>query len=176
MANEEYYEMAKSGTLPVDFADWGMVDTEGEVDGWTVAHAVARAGMPMPKNFNRWGIATRDGYTVAHAYAYQGFFLDEWTCETLALADNDGTTVAHAFLHAPMKIHGNDFARELANCVKRSAGCSDRDIWLLEDNNGWTVAHQAASIGCIPDVGFDYWDVEDNRGKTVRDVYNEYCD
>jgi hypothetical protein len=42
----------------------------------------------------------------------------------------------------------------------------------LADNNGWTVAHEAANWGNLPE-DFNRFDLEDNDGKTVRNAVNE---
>jgi ribosomal protein S18 acetylase RimI-like enzyme len=44
--------------------------------------------------------------------------------------------------------------------------------WDLADNEGWTVAHEAAFYGHLPE-GFDQWGLKDNDGKTVEDVLRE---
>jgi hypothetical protein len=44
--------------------------------------------------------------------------------------------------------------------------------WELADENGRTVAHEAAEFGKLPE-GFDMWHLADKNGKTVRDLYNE---
>jgi len=48
----------------------------------------------------------------------------------------------------------------------------DFDRWDLADNDGYTVAHVAAESGHLPS-GFDRWDLADKRGRTVADVVAE---
>jgi hypothetical protein len=40
------------------------------------------------------------------------------------------------------------------------------DRWELADKDGWTVAHEAASLGKLP-PGFSRLDLADNKGRTV---------
>jgi hypothetical protein len=44
----------------------------------------------------------------------------------------------------------------------------------MADNRRWTVAHEAARKGWLP-PGFDAWDLRDNEGVTVRDVFVNPC-
>ena len=42
-------------------------------------------------------------------------------------------------------------------------------LWGLDNEDGWTVAHEAAGRGHLPE-GFDQWGIEDNDGRSVADV------
>ena len=42
--------------------------------------------------------------------------------------------------------------------------------WRVADNTGWTVAHEAAKHGILPD-DFDQWDIADENGWTVEQEY-----
>jgi hypothetical protein len=46
--------------------------------------------------------------------------------------------------------------------------------WILADENGWTVAHEAAYQGEVFSKNFKGLDWSDNNGVTVREVANEF--
>lgn len=46
---------------------------------------------------------------------------------------------------------------------------TDFDRWGLVDENGWTVAHEAAEQDALPD-DFDQWEISNDKGWTVAHV------
>jgi hypothetical protein len=100
---EMYERLARQGTLPANFDQWGLDDG----DGWTIAHAAAQWGR-LPKYFNQWDLADSDGRTVAHIAAANGSLpvdFNQWD-----LADSDGWAVAHVAAineHLPADLPSN---------------------------------------------------------------------
>jgi hypothetical protein len=66
MSNENFFEMAKAGTLPADFTQWEL-----EHEGISVAHVAAKFGH-LPVVFDKWEIKDKDGFSVAHVAAGRG--------------------------------------------------------------------------------------------------------
>lgn len=52
--------------------------------------------------------------------------------------------------------------------------CRAYDLWDLADDNGWTMAHQAAKYGHLPEQYFFGWNLRDNNGVSVREVADEF--
>jgi hypothetical protein len=48
----------------------------------------------------------------------------------------------------------------------------DFDQWEISNDKGWTVAHVAAAEGCLPN-GFNLWHLANNKGWTVAHVAAE---
>jgi hypothetical protein len=42
--------------------------------------------------------------------------------------------------------------------------------WRVQWDNGWTLAHEAASGGSLPE-DFKFWWLRDDRGVSVKDVH-----
>jgi hypothetical protein len=49
---------------------------------------------------------------------------------------------------------------------------ADFNQWALTNNNGWTVAHEAAERGDLPS-NFDQWDLTNDKGVRVSDIAKE---
>ena len=56
--------------------------------------------------------------------------------------------------------------RELFKQARDGTLPTDFDRWDLADEQGWSVAHEAAHCNNLP-RGFDQWDLADYRGWTV---------
>jgi|GEM_PF-1912106 len=138
---------AVNGNLPQGFNKWDLKDNKSK----TVAHVAAEHGnLPEDFDWKRYGLMRdNEGRTVYHAAA-EGGCLPEWFHEW-NMADEDGWTVAHfAAYHVNIPEHF-DWQR----------------FGRMRDNiYGETVYHEAASSKCLPQW-FDEWDIADNNGKTV---------
>jgi hypothetical protein len=93
---DKYAKLAKEGTLPAAFSQWGLADEYG----WTVAHWAAFHG-DLPADFTLWDLADKNRYTVAHAAAVYGHLPEDFT--HWGLANNDGLTVLHQLLSSIAK-------------------------------------------------------------------------
>jgi hypothetical protein len=191
----EYFAMAKEGTLPADFDQWDLTFNpnlprprgtnmyENQLAifeysatascGTTVAHIAARNGH-LPKDFNRWEIADKRGTTIAHEVIRQTKKVPKGlTC--WEMADETGWTVAHEVAFSaklPRSFTRWDLADNtgwtVAHAVAEQRAMPKRfNQWALADQDGCTVAHIAAWHDRLP-PDFDQWDLENNDGKTVR--------
>jgi hypothetical protein len=127
--------------LPEGLERW---ETAGP-GGYSVARAAAGAGK-LPGCFGRWEITDGKGWPVAHEAARPaklpaGFKGGD-------LADCRGKTVTH-IAFASCKHFSKNFA-----------------LWDMTDNNGWSVAHEAAMNERLP-WGFSLWDLAESSGRTV---------
>jgi hypothetical protein len=85
---DKHAELAKDGTLPADFNQWGLADKYG----WTIAHVAAAHGH-LPEDFKQWGLTNKNGRTVAHSAARHGHLPSDFS--RWGIADDSGWTVAH---------------------------------------------------------------------------------
>ena len=60
--------------------------------------------------------------------------------------------------------------RELFNQARDGTLPPDFDQWDLADEQGWSVAHEAAAAQHLP-PDFDRWELADMDGYTVRDAH-----
>ncbi|SMP76268.1 hypothetical protein SAMN06295888_12350 [Desulfonatronum zhilinae] len=153
------HEAASRGNLPISFSNWEWADERGR----TVAHQAARGtfGGNLPDGFDRWELADNEGWTVAHMAAIEGNLPDSFN--NWELVDVHGNTVAH--IAAGRQDFGY-FAQ----------GLPENFDWerygILANNEGRTVAHEAAEHGHLP-LDFDFGrfgNLADNKGRTVRHV------
>ena len=69
----------------------------------------------------------------------------------------------------------DEYVGEMMELLKeRKMPCPYYEHWGLSDEHGWTLAHQAAKYGHLPEAGI-FWNFKDNNGVTVREVANEYA-
>jgi hypothetical protein len=68
----------------------------------------------------------------------------------------------------------DEYISEMMELLKeQEMPCPYYGHWVLADENGWTLAHQAAKYGHLPAIGFHEWSLKDKDGVTVRDVAKE---
>ena len=167
---------AKCRHLPEDFDQWDLVNNEGRTvahvyiqfyeqlpyegidltkvtnDGSTIAHAAAYYGC-LPKGFNQWDLADNKGKTIVD------YFVNRHSASVPEWFDQWGVIVEDPVYNKPITI-GHFLARQ----KRLPEGFSQ---WELADNNGWTIAHEAARVGKLPVKSFQNWTLADNKGWTV---------
>ncbi len=141
---------AEHGNIPKDF-DWERHGLMRDNEGRTVYHSAAEGGC-LPEWFDRWEIADEDGFTVAHFVAYHNNIPGNFDWERYGMMRDGkyGETVYHEAASSkglPEWFHG----------------------WDIADNNGKTVAHNAALRRALPrDFDWEkYGLMRDNEGRTV---------
>lgn len=167
------------GLLPEGFSDWDVPDRAGIP---LAVHAV-RQGLALPPDFRDWGLADPDGTPLALIAAERGT-LPDWF-DDLSIRDSKGRTFWHVLAkgHVPRKgeipdtetlkiadADGRTVAHELVRHVTLP---SSFDGWLLADDKGVTVAHEAALSAHIPqdlDADWEGWLLADGQGRTVAGI------
>lgn len=68
----------------------------------------------------------------------------------------------------------SEYISEMMELLKeQEMPCRHFGYWDLADENGWTLAHQAAKYGHLPVSDFHEWNLTDKNGVSVRDVAKE---
>ena len=140
----------------------------GQKTHYSVAHMAAAKGL-LPGDFHDWEIHNEEGATVAHTAAMHGTLprgFKDWD-----LRDTSGWTVLEIALeyghYTAEQISGQE-QFEKAMVALENTGALPDGFTALDacDDNGFTVAHEAAYRGCLPE-GFDGWHWADKKGRTV---------
>lgn len=155
---------AVNGLLPKNFSDWDVLDEEGA----TVAHTAAMHGT-LPRKFKDWDLRDTSGWTVleiAEEYGHYSFaqlLKDRQFEDAMSSLENSGVLPEGFTALDVCDDNGFTIAHEAAY-----RGCLPEgfDGWHWADKKGRTVAHEAASAGLLPE-GFDQWNLADENGWTV---------
>ena len=155
--------------IPAQFVDHGLWKL-GAGTPYSVAHAAAVKGF-LPKGFKDWNILDEEGATVAHTAAMHGTLpprFDEWD-----LRDTSGWLVfeiAEEYGHySAEQIWKQARFYEIMDHLETAESLPDNfksDDLALCDDNGFTIAHEAAYKGLLPE-DFRDWHWADKNGRTV---------
>jgi hypothetical protein len=143
---------------------------------WTVAHVGAAEGY-LPSDFADWTLPDDRGWTVAHVAMMHGHLpasFEDWALKN----PHNGVTLAHMAIIAGRVPTGfrqwkiQDGQGWSVAHVAASCGCLPSDLDLLSiqnPENGRTVAHIAAQMGQLP-PDFDGWYWQDKAGWSVAHI------
>ncbi|MDR1857115.1 MAG: hypothetical protein LBR22_08180 [Desulfovibrio sp.] len=146
--------------LPEGFSDWAHKNNEGS----TVAHWAALAGT-LPENFNDWRLTNENNESVAELWIRSFVFPKGFNDWEIPMAY--GTSLLHkaiAFRRLPEDFDkwGLDIPKYAPDNGKRDNSAAffcayigafpkGFDKWDIRTEGGWTVAHEAASRGTLPE-------------------------
>jgi hypothetical protein len=174
-------QMAESPhPMPEGFDQWDLSDG----DGWTVAHEAAlQAKLPPDVSPETLALSDDDGITVADVVQMRrtgkADLADGRRIEFLQIVrwededKRDGEVCRAVGIHPPPGPDGKRgkmrfvTIRPYEDDEPFDLPC-DSPLWpvALDAREGWTVAHEAASRGCLPE-GFAQWAMADRKGRTV---------
>ncbi|MDR1857114.1 MAG: hypothetical protein LBR22_08175 [Desulfovibrio sp.] len=155
-----FHLAAMTDGLPEGFSDWRHKDAYGN----SVAHYAATVNT-LPENFNEWRITDAQDRTVAEVYMHR-FTLPNGFSDWKIISSDKCSLLRNAAMYRKLPHDFDDWELEIHDfasvnrkdhdciaffCAKIGALPKGFDKWDIHTEEGWTVAHEAAKRGTLPE-------------------------